>query len=52
MLTTLFVTLILIGGLALLGPVRAGRQRRHALITEHPYNNRYSDATAARDMRY
>jgi len=28
-----------------------GRDRRYELITPRPYNNRYSDATAARDER-
>jgi len=28
-----------------------GRDRRYELITPRPYNNRHSDATAARDER-
>jgi hypothetical protein len=30
----------------------AGSARRNALIAHRPYNNRYSDATGARDDRY
>ncbi len=29
-----------------------GAERRHSLISRRPYNNRYNDATGARDDRY
>lgn len=29
-----------------------GAERRYSLISRRPYNNRYSDATGARDDRY
>jgi hypothetical protein len=29
-----------------------GAERRYSLISRRPYNNRYNDATGARDDRY
>jgi hypothetical protein len=48
MFTQLFILLIM--ALALTGAT--GAERRHSLITRRPYNNRYNDATGARDDRY
>jgi hypothetical protein len=43
---------ILIAAIFLTGAVSALRRNgRHDLITRRPYNNRHSDATAARDER-
>jgi len=43
----LILTMIL---LALAGAT--GAERRYGLISRRPYNNRYNDATGARDDRY
>jgi hypothetical protein len=48
MLTPVLVAIIILITLAALRPTR----RAHRLITRRPYNNRYSDATAARDARF
>jgi hypothetical protein len=45
MLAAILITLLI--GVALGGALRAGRG--DGLIANHTYNNRYSDATAARD---
>jgi hypothetical protein len=42
--------IIVIGALGV-GWVSALRRGRHDLITRRPYNNQYSDASAARDER-
>jgi hypothetical protein len=47
MLTSLIVAGALLGGAA--SALRGGRN--DGLITHRPYNNRYSDATGARDER-
>jgi hypothetical protein len=44
MVSALLTSLVLVGGLGL-----GFRTRRHGLIGEHRYANRYSDATAARE---
>jgi hypothetical protein len=41
----LFVMLLAFAG-------ATGAERRFSLISRRPYNNRYSDATGARDDRY
>jgi len=48
MLTPLLIFTIVM--LALAGAVAT--QRRDGLISRRPYNNRYNDATGARDDRY
>ncbi len=48
MFTQLLIFTIIM--LALAGAVTA--QRREGLISHRPYNNRYNDATGARDDRY
>jgi hypothetical protein len=47
MTTSIIVVLALLAGWA--NALRRGG--RHDLITSRPYNNQYSDATAARDER-
>jgi hypothetical protein len=43
---------IIVVGALLGGAIRALRRgHNHELITHRPYNNRYSDATGARDER-
>jgi hypothetical protein len=42
--------IIVLGALGV-GWVSANRRSRHELITRRPYNNQYSDASAARDER-
>ena len=48
MLTQLFIFAAVL--LAFAGAFTA--QRRQGLISRRPYNNRYNDATGARDDRY
>ena len=43
-------SIIVLGALGA-GLVSANRRGRHDLIARRPYNNRYSDASAARDER-
>jgi hypothetical protein len=43
-------SIIVLGALGA-GLVNANRRSRHDLITRRPYNNLYSDASAARDER-
>jgi hypothetical protein len=43
-------SIIVLGALGA-GWVSANRRGRHELITRRPYNNQYSDASAARDER-
>jgi hypothetical protein len=43
-------SIVLIGALGV-SWVSAARRGRHELITRRPYNNQYSDASAARDER-
>jgi hypothetical protein len=48
MFTQLLILLIM--ALAFIGAT--GAERRYSLITRRPYNNRYNDATGARDDRF
>jgi hypothetical protein len=43
-------SIIVIGALGV-GWASAAKRGRHELITRRPYNNQYSDASAARDER-
>jgi hypothetical protein len=47
MLTSIIVTLLLTAALGYV--LRSGRRGRDELIVHRPYNNRHSDASAARD---